>query len=228
MLHAVTVPVLMAVWQRVHLLERTLDRLAAQEGVSVDFYIVNNNPTVAAAVEQLASRFAPPLRVAVAHGDNALGCFGRWVHLARLRHRYPFLVVIDDDQVFDSRFLRTLWEDKVAGGIAACHAFAFDARRAYWEKRRLRPGERATYCGPGGMIIDSRLLDSRRLLACPQEYMMLDDLWLSHVVDHHLRAPMVRSSAMVTMTDRAGDTWWRLYDRKIAALETLRRSGWRV
>jgi hypothetical protein len=223
-----TVPVVMAVWRRVHLLEGTLSRLSMQTGVRADLHILNHNPDAQAEVEQIAARFRSRLAVTVVHSDNASGCFGRFLYMRRLSQRYPYIVVIDDDQVFDDSFLRTLCEDRIAGGIAACHVFRFQRKKDYWHKQRLLPGRFANYCGPGGMIIDSRLLGSRRLLTCPRDYMMMDDIWLSYVVGHHLNAPIVRSGADVAMIDLPGDTWHRIRDEKILMLETLREAGWAV
>jgi Glycosyl transferase family 2 len=222
------VPVVMAVWRRVHLLERTLSRLSTQKGVRAEFHILNNNFDARAEVEQIAARFRSRLAITIVRRDNESGCFGRFLYMRQLSQEYPYIVVIDDDQLFDDDFLRTLCEDRIVGGIAGCHAFRFQRRKDYWHKQQLRAGQLADYCGPGGMIIDSRLLGSRRLLGCPRDYMMMDDIWLSYVIGHHLKAPMVRSAAMVAMTDLAGDTWHRIRAEKIGMLETLRDAGWEV
>ncbi len=137
--------------------------------------------------------------------------------------------MIDDDQIFDGNFLQTLWYERIVGGVVACHAFQFRRRKDYWGKERVaHAGAAATYCGPGGMIIDGRLLAARKLLECPRKYMMMDDIWLSYVLEHHLKAPLVKSSAKVDMIDPASDTWPRLREEKIGMLESLRDAGWKV
>ena len=56
--------------------------------------------------------------------------------------------------------------------------------------------------------------------------MMMDDIWLSYAVGHHLNAPIVRSGANVVMIDLAGDTWHRIREEKVQMLETLREADW--
>lgn len=210
-------PVMMSVWQRIHLLERTLRQLENQRDVTVHFYLLNNNHLLKREIEFV-----------VCHADNQYSCFSRFVWMSELCHLYPFFVVIDDDQAFGLDLLRTLWKEKIWGDAVGSHARSFTPGKSYWHKRPSPLGQLATYCGPGGMIIDSRLLGARRLLECPEEYMMMDDIWLSYVLDHHLGAPMLRSSVEIATTDHAGDTWWRISDQKTACLEALRESGWRV
>jgi hypothetical protein len=220
------VPVVMSVWRRVHLLENTLSLLAAQRGVRANLHVINNNPGMQAAIERIAAGFHSRMTITIVRGDNRFGCFARFLYMHKLRRRYPFIIVIDDDQVFGHDFLRTLWHDRIAGGVVGCHAFQFHRRKDYWRKQRLRAGAVATYCGPGGMIIDSGLLEAPALLACPSEYMMMDDIWLAYVLGHRLKAPMAKSAAKVEMIDLAADTWHRIREEKILMLETLRDTGW--
>ena len=49
--------------------------------------------------------------------------------------------------------------------MTGCHAYRFQRGRDYWRKARAKPGHAADYCGPGGMIIDSRLLGQPALFA---------------------------------------------------------------
>ena len=56
----------------------------------------------------------------------------------------------------------------------------------------------------------------------------MDDIWLSYVANHVLKAPVRKSSAAVKMIDTAGDTWPTIRSKKIEFLEELRRRGWKV
>jgi hypothetical protein len=221
-------PVIMSLWKRLPLLDRSLFQLAHQEGVRPTVYLLNNNPHVKQEVEKEVARYRSRLAIHVVHSDNSLSCFGRFVLARRIRNGSPFLFFIDDDQAFDRTFLRTLWHERTEGGITGCHAHRFRRSRDYWRKERSKAGRGADYCGPGGMIIDSRLLDQPALLRAPPEALIMDDIWLSYVANHVLKAPIRKSSAAVEMTDMAGDTWPTIHSKKIEFLEELRRRGWKV
>lgn len=222
-----TIPVVMCLWRRPHLLERTLNQLLAQRSVHVELHLLNNNAAIRGRVDAIVARYRAHLCVDVVHGTNRLGCFGRFALARRIRGSFPFVVVIDDDQVFDEWFLRTLWDERARGGVCAAYARDWIGER-YVDRCFPEPGEPAQYCGPGGMILDTRILDGPELMQCPERYYLVDDLWQSFVYGHVLRVPAFRASARVAMADRANDLWVHLYDRKDAVLQSLRREGWAV
>ena len=86
------------------------------------------------------------------------------------------------------------------GGIPGCHVFRFQRKKDYWHKQRLlraicellRPG-RNDHRQPAARVA--------AVPSCPRDYMMMDDIWLSYVVGHHLNAPIVRSGADVAMSN---------------------------
>ena len=144
------VPVVMAVWRRVHLLERTLSRLSMQNGVRAELHMLNNNSDAQTEIEQIAARFRSRLDITIAHSNNKSSCFGRFLYMHQLRHEHPFIVVIDDDQLFDDHFLRTLCEDRIVGGIAAVHRLSFS------EEKRLLAQATAARRPAGGLLRSGR------------------------------------------------------------------------
>lgn len=221
-----SVPVMMCVWRRPHLLQRTIDQLAGQFHVQPRLYLWNNNRLLQEEIDRTIAENRHRLPIEVHHHHFNIGCFGRFMHAQPLLEQFPFFVIIDDDQQFDDDFLWKLWNDRIPGGVAASYARGFIRNEQYWERRDLEFGEKANYTGPGGMIIDARLLADPRLLQCPEEYWMCDDIWISYLLDHLIGAPMKRSSAVVKMTDIPNDTFHSLRQTKVDFLEELRRSGW--
>jgi hypothetical protein len=218
----------MCVWKRIHLLPMTLQQLCRQIGVVVDFYIWNNNGSVVYKVEKIAATYRSDINIQIHHHPSNVACIGRFWLASRLRNRYPFVVFIDDDQQFNDTFLLTLWNERVSGGVAACHCLSFIKGEDYWTRTRPNPGDSATYCGPGGMIMDTRLLAHQELQTCHRNSWIMDDIWLSHFLGHKLGSPIVKSSAELVMIDRANDTFLGLRDKKRAYLDELRAKGWDV
>ena len=222
------VAVLMCVWRRLHLLPKTLQQLIDQQWVDIDLYLWNNNFTHMVELESIVARYRPYLKIDIWHSTTNVGCFGRFIYAHQLKQRYPFFVVIDDDQYFDDWFIRTLWDQRQVGGVTACHAFRFIQNRCYWERLRPEPFDAVNYCGPGGMIFDSQILRHASFFACPEKFRIMDDIWLSYVFNHLMRVPMKKSSASVKMIDSANDTFHSLRSKKSEFLTELRRQGWRV
>jgi hypothetical protein len=222
------IPVVMSICKRVGLLERTLHQLSKQEGVRPLPFFLNNNPAIARDVEEEVRKHGRKLRIRLTHSDNRLACFGRFVLARQIKNGYPFLVFIDDDQQFDRTFLRNLWDERTANGVTGCHAFAFEKGGTYWHRHELEAGERAHYCGPGGMILDSRLLDRPELFHVPKQGLLIDDIWFSHFLNKVVQAPMHKSSARVRMIDQKNDTWHTIHRDKVEFLEHLREQGWNV
>ena len=222
------VAVVMCVWRRLHLLNRTLQQLIDQQWVHIDLFLWNNNFQKAIELESIASQYRPLLNIQIQHSRTNVGCFGRFYFAKQLRQRYPFFVVIDDDQYFDDWFIRQLWDEKQEGGVTGCHAFRFLNDQDYWKRLRPDPGDQVTYCGPGGMILDSKLLDHPSFFACPDQYWIMDDIWLSYAFNHVMQVPMRKASATVSMIDNVNDTYHSLRVMKTEFLTELRRQGWQV
>ena len=178
------VPVVMCVWKRVNLLPVTLDLLCRQQGVEVDFYIWNNNAAAGSEVERFAASYRAWMSIEVRHSLTNVACIGRFWLAQELRRRYPFVVFIDDDQYFGETFLFKLWCERTLGGVTACHCRDFVPGKDYWNRTMPAPGEPAQYCGPGGMIMDARLLASKEFRKCPKASWIMDDIWLSHLLGH--------------------------------------------
>lgn len=222
------IAVFMCVWRRLNLLPKTLQQLIDQQWVSIDLYLWNNDIGQSINLETIVARYRPYINVDIQHSPTNVGCFGRFFYAYQLRQCYPFFVVIDDDQYFDDWFVRTLWDERQAGGVTACHAFRFIQNRSYWERLRADPLDEVSYCGPGGMILDSQLIEHPSFFACPDKFWIMDDIWLSYVFHHVMRVPMRKSSASIRMIDSANDTFHSLRNKKTEFLTELRRQGWKV
>ena len=222
------IAVFMCVWKRLHLLRRMLDQLTQQHGVAVDFHILNNNPAIRSQLADIVAPYQRSLRIRMRHSSKNVGSFGRFVYAKDAGRHYPFVIFVDDDQEFDEDFLQRLWDEKIVGGVCSAYAYRFIRNDDYWKRIAPESGDRVEYCGPGGMILDSRVLASPWLYRGPPEGWMMDDIWLSYVFHHRLRLPMTKCSAPVRMTDRANDTWLTIRDEKSRFMMELRREGWRV
>src|SRR5690606_21138250 len=56
----------------------------------------------------------------------------------------------------------------------------------YWDRHLAEPGEPVDHVGPGGSIMSTAVVaDSSFFTEIPDEFRMLDDIWLSHYAPKH-------------------------------------------
>jgi hypothetical protein len=220
------VAVVMCVWQRIEFLPTTLTLLQAQVGVRPEVHLWINNPSVASAAQRMGRAASIPVRAVVS--ERNIGGIGRF-HLARdLAAHHPYIVFIDDDQVFDQHAIRALLESAGPRTIASQYAFQLECGENYWHRRRPRPGDWVQYAGTGGMVADASIFADPRVLACPAEFTFVEDLWLSHLADHELGWRLIRSGAQFRQLVDGRDQYEDLFETKSRFLRHLVTRGWQV
>ena len=221
------VAVVMCTWRRPELLEATLACLEAQGGVTPKLFLWNNNPAIAAAVDDIVGRAR--LEVSVYHHDENIGGFGRFYQARALADRFPYVVFIDDDQTFGPDTLKTLLDEARPQTVAGWWAFRFTGRVPnYWLRRRVKPGYGAHYIGTCGMIIDSSIFNDRRLYDCPAEFWFIEDLWLCFVAQQVLGWKLVASRAQFAAVIDLKNQAPGLVTKKTKFLKHLVKEGWSV
>jgi len=223
------VPVVMCVWQRIDRLAETLTLLEAQEAVQVDLYIWNNNRSAAARVEEIVRTMAcRRVRVVLTHSARNIGGFGRFYLARELAARHPAVVFVDDDLVFRSGAVSSLFDEHRPRSLASQWAFRLLDPTDYDRREPLEPGERADYCGTGGMIADSSIFRDERLFKCPRRFWFIEDLWLSFHASHVLGWELRQSGVSFEEMDDGLNQFGYLHRRKSRFLRYLVGRGWAI
>jgi hypothetical protein len=165
------------------------------------------------------------LDIDVIHSSRNVGGFGRFYFARRLAHEYRQVVFVDDDQLPPADFVSTLAEEHRPETVLATRAFRFQGER-YWDRVAARPGERAKYCGSGGMICDTRIFLERALFECPRRFWFVEDLWLSYFADRVLGWPLYKSRISLAMEVDEHDQFHYLRATKDRMFRYLVRKGW--
>jgi len=219
-----TVPVVMCTWRRPEYFPRTLRALEAQTGVRVELHVWNNNPAIAGELERAAE--ASPLTVRFHHHDENIGGFGRF-HLAReLAPAHPYVVFVDDDQLFGPRAIATLHAEARPRSASGWWAYRFPLPPHYWLRLPVRRGHRAQYLGTCGMIIDTAVFLDERLFACPDRFRFVEDVWLSYVAAHLNGWTLRRSRATFLFIPDTRNQFAGLIREKYEFLRYLHARGW--
>jgi hypothetical protein len=221
------VPVVMCVWQRIGFLPATIAQLERQVGVRPELHLWVNNPEAADHARRIAAAAAIPVQVTLS--PQNIGGIGRFHAARELAGRHPYVVFIDDDQVFADDALRTLLDEARPGRIAAQYAFQLECPHSYWQRRIPQPGDWVQYAGTGGMVADTAVFRDPRLFDCPEEFSFVEDLWLSYFADHELGWTLVRSAARFAQVDDGCNQWSAMpTDHKSAFVRHLVERGWQV
>lgn len=221
------VPVVMCVWRRVAFLPATIAQLERQVGVRPELHLWVNNPEAADDARRIAATATIPVAVTVS--PQNIGGIGRFHAARELADHHPFVVFIDDDQVFDEHALRTLLHEARPGKIAAQYAFQLECPHSYWQRRIPNPGDWVQYAGTGGMITDTAIFRDSRLFDCPERFSFVEDLWLSYFAEHELGWSLVRSAARFAQVEDGRNQWSAMpTDHKSAFVRHLVERGWQV
>lgn len=219
-------PVIMCIWKRPQRFAATLEWLARQEGVRPHLYVFNNSWSSRDQLERLARQSAVP--ISIKHSLSNRGSIARFVWARELFCDHPYLVFVDDDQVFQPDALSGLVEEAGPKSIVGVWAFRINSLDSYWDREKALPGEEADYVGTGGQILDSSIFHYPDAYRVPPPYAPVEDLWLCHVA--RLRGWALRRSANVTWTppdDDDVDQWRVLREEKQELYRYLVAKGFR-
>jgi hypothetical protein len=218
------VPLVLCVWRRPARLSVTLSSLAAQTR-PINLWIWNNNPDLRAFVDATVAD-ASDLNIDVVHSSRNIGGFGRFYIARRLAREYPYVVFLDDDQVPASDFVESLITESSPRTIRGAWAFRFRGTRSYWDRVAASPGERAKFCGNGGMICDSSIFLEPGLFECPRRFWFVEDLWLSYYADHLMGWKLYKSGAGLVKEPADHGQFVSLGATKDLMFRYLIRKGW--
>lgn len=172
--------VIMCTYLRYKNLHRTYDDLNKQTNLDFDFYISDNsnkNPHILNTTRKKLNNIK--YNVFIKGDYNKYSIFSRFILAKELAEEgYLKVIFIDDDQRIPETFINDCndqYQDNVIKSFYA-HNIVDD----YWKKTRLKVDESGNYAGGGGLMCNAELFLHKDFFTCPEEYYILDDLWISY------------------------------------------------
>lgn len=179
--------VVMCLWNRPSRIDAVIELLDRQDhSAGVTLHLWNNRRSdheiYRAALQRARERGHGALRrIELVRSPYNTGSIGRFFlarRLARGRQEAP-VIVLDDDQDVRPDFVSRAISAYDPAAISAW--WAWNVREYYWDREATPPGGTANYIGPGGSVMSDRLfLDAGFFTEIPEQFRMLDDIWLSH------------------------------------------------
>ena len=173
------VAVILCVFVRLENLEMTLNKIKDQTNKDFDFYICDNSNKEQKVIG-LIKKHTPNLGVnlSIKSYKNEFKQFSRFL-LARdlAEDGYEKIIFFDDDEILPLTFIDECLTQYEPGTVKTF--WAHKINKIYKKKIKLKNDEIGNYAGTGGLICDSSIFLNEDFFDCPEEYWIIDDLWLS-------------------------------------------------
>lgn len=173
---------IMCTYRRFKNLSETYKDLSVQTNKDFDFYICDNSgahPHLLKITKKYEQRIN--FNLFIKEYRNQYSIFGRF-HLARdlAKEGYEKIIIIDDDQKIPEDFIQDCHNQYDKNTVKSFYAHVITGD--YWKKEMLSPNEEGNYVGGGGLLCSSSIFLDDKFFDCPEEYWILDDLWLSYYI----------------------------------------------
>jgi hypothetical protein len=177
--------VILTTYKRLENLPGTYKSLSNQTNIDFDLYICDNSdndPHLLNTTKKNVNNFK--YNVFIKEYNNKYSIFSRFFLAKDLAEKgYTKIVFIDDDQIIPESFVQDCYDQYEENTVKSFYAHFIEGD--YWKKYEVNYYEDANYAGGGGLLCNAKLFLEEDFLKCPEEYYILDDLWLSYYVLKH-------------------------------------------
>mgnify|MGYP000444422897 CR=1 FL=1 len=194
------VAVIMCVWNRFHLLGKTLNMLNNQTDINFEVFIWNNNQKIKNLKDNLAINFNK-LKFKISFKDHKqnIGGVGRFYMANHISKYYDYVIFIDDDQEFDKNLIKDFKNEASSTTINGW--WAWETKNNYFNRRPLNVGEEGDYIGTGGMICPIEPFRIKEFFTnLPKKYLFVEDIWLSWYCKNKLGYKLKKSKAKINFS----------------------------
>lgn len=170
----------MCTYIRFENLKTTLGCIERQTNKDFDFYIIDNSNKHEKLLGYLR-KFANGMDITVHNYHNEFKQFARFILARDLAEAgYEKIIFIDDDEIIPDTFIQECHDQYDPGSVKTF--WGHMVQGTYKKKIKLEKNEQGNYAGTGGLICHSSLFLNDDFFDCPEEYWIIDDLWLSFYI----------------------------------------------
>lgn len=171
---------ILCIYNRLENLSSTLISINRQTNLNFDFYISNNtNGMRDKKISSIVEKNIINTNCKIYNHHNEYKQFSRFFIARDLAHQgYEKIIFIDDDEIIPKTFINDCIEQYKEDHLKSFYAHKIE--KNYWKKEKLLPGEYGQYAGTGGLICNAKIFLDDNFFECPEEYYIIDDLWLSY------------------------------------------------
>jgi len=173
---------IMCTYIRLENLKITFECLSKQTNKDFDFYICNNssNDDKLFTVLNKYKNFIN-FNISIHKYYNEFKQFSRFLMAQDLaKEGYEKIIFIDDDEILPDSFIEDCHNQYEPGCVKSFWSHKIE--KVYKRKIKLEKNEIGNYAGTGGLVCSSSLFLDDFFFTCPEEFWILDDLWLSYYI----------------------------------------------
>lgn len=157
-----------------------MECIRKQTNKDFDFYIVDNSNKNDQLLRYL-DKFGKGINISVHNYGNYFKQFARFLLARDLAEQgYEKIIFIDDDEIIPETFIEECHDQYQPGSVKTFWAHMVE--EVYKRKIKLEKGEIGNYAGTGGLVCNSSLFLNDDFFDCPEDYWIIDDLWLSFYI----------------------------------------------
>ena len=170
----------MCTYIRFENLNTTLACINNQTNKDFDFYIIDNSGQNEKLLKYL-DKFKGNLSISIHNYANDFKQFARFLLAKDLAEDgYEKIIFIDDDEIIPNTFIEECHSQYDESCVKSFWAHRVNSK--YKRKIKVEKEEVGNYAGTGGLICSAKLFLNEDFFDCPEEYWIIDDLWLSYYV----------------------------------------------
>jgi glycosyltransferase involved in cell wall biosynthesis len=169
--------IIMCIWKRVNNLDKILTCLSNQTYKNFKLVIWDNSEQKKE-VENIISKYK--LDIDIIKSEKNIGGIGRFYAAKKYQNEYKTVIFFDDDQFPQENFVEIMVKNYEPHTIKSRHCYKIVSKTDYWNRRKIMPNNtNINYCGTCGMVLDSEIFKFDDLFNFPEEYLFIEDLWIS-------------------------------------------------
>lgn len=220
------VALVMCLWKRIPLLDRTLRLLSNQKYKNFDIFLWNNNNKLSDSVESIVKKYSFT-KIQIQHSLENIGGIGRFYYSKKLySDGYKKIIFIDDDQIFDDKLILDFVSKYEPKSLKSW--WAWRANDSYFDRKRCVDDKiTPNYCGTGGMICDAEIFSNDKLFSdIPKNFQFIEDLWISYFAQHILKWKLGVILTNLKIEEDGKDQYVKLKKDKDTFYKLLKQTGW--
>lgn len=211
--------IIMCIWKRVNNLDKILTCLSNQTYKNFKLVIWDNSEQKKE-VENIISKYK--LDIDIIKSEKNIGGIGRFYAAKKYQNEYKTVIFFDDDQFPQENFVEIMVKNYEPHTIKSRHCYKIVSKTDYWNRRKIMPNNtNINYCGTCGMVLDSEIFKFDDLFNFPEEYLFIEDLWISFYAQHKLRWKLQSIDVPLTLVDDGKDQFRGLINKKSDFLKYL-------
>jgi len=174
--------VILLTYKRLEYFTKTSKLIVEQTNQDFDLYISNNSLDEERLIKCINKHLGKSkLNVYVKSYYNEFKQFSRFIVAQELAHEgYEKIIFIDDDELLPLTFIQDCYDQYEDNAFKSFYAHV--VKDDYWKKEELKINKIGNYAGTGGLICPARFFFDEYFFSCPEEFYIIDDLWLSYYI----------------------------------------------